>query len=99
MTGYRPRRAACTGDNQKVGRVARETVNGRGDDNIAGGELLHHKVGKIVDDALPFEPAAAGRETVEELLAQDQGEKGAEDVAATRLVPLHRDYKSLTVFG
>ena len=27
--------------NQKVGRVARETGNGRGDDNIAGGELLH----------------------------------------------------------
>ena len=40
------------------------------------------EVGKIVDDALPFEPAMAGRETVEELLAQDQSEKGAEDVAA-----------------
>ena len=40
------------------------------------------EVGKIVDDALPFEPAAADRETVDQLLAQDEGEEGAEDVAA-----------------
>jgi hypothetical protein len=29
------------GDNRKVGCVARQTVNGRGDDNVAGGEGLH----------------------------------------------------------
>ena len=40
------------------------------------------EVGEIVNDALPFEQAAAGRETVDQLLAQDEGEKGAEDVAA-----------------
>ena len=34
----------------------------------------------------------AGRETVEELLAQDQGEKGAEDVAADRGVGLVKDW-------
>jgi hypothetical protein len=31
------------------------------------------EVSKIVDDALPFEPAAAGREAVDQLLAQDKG--------------------------
>jgi hypothetical protein len=36
-----PARCNVAGDNQKVGCVARETVNGRGDDNIAGGEGLH----------------------------------------------------------
>ena len=40
------------------------------------------EVDKIVDDALPFEPAATGGEPVEKLLAQDKGEEGAEDVAA-----------------
>ena len=40
------------------------------------------EVGEIVNDALPFEPAAAGRETVDQLLAQDEGEESAEDVAA-----------------
>ena len=49
------------------------------------------EVGKIVDDALPFEPAMAGRETVEQLLAQDQGEEGAEDVAADAGVGLVKD--------
>jgi hypothetical protein len=29
------------GDHQKIGRIAREAVNGRGDDNIAGGEAAH----------------------------------------------------------
>ena len=46
------------------------------------GEADLAEVGKIVDDALPFEPAAADRETVDQLLAQDEGEEGAEDVAA-----------------
>ena len=40
------------------------------------------EIGEILDDALPFKPAAADRETVDQLLAQDQGEEGAEDVAA-----------------
>jgi len=29
------------GDNQKVGRIAREPVNGRGDHHVAGGQLLY----------------------------------------------------------
>ena len=40
------------------------------------------EVGEIVDNALPFEPAAADHETVDQLLAQDEGEEGAEDVTA-----------------
>src|SRR5579864_8228281 len=40
------------------------------------------EVGKIVDDALPFELATACRQTVRQFLAQHQGEEGAEDVAA-----------------
>jgi hypothetical protein len=49
------------------------------------------EIGEIVDDALPFEPAAADRETVDQLLAQDQGEEGAEDVAADAGVGLVED--------
>ena len=49
------------------------------------------EIGEIVDDALPFEPAAASCETVEELLAQDEREKGAEDVAANAGVGLVKD--------
>src|SRR5499433_2226563 len=49
------------------------------------------KIGEIVDDALPFEPAAADRETVDQLLAQDEGEEGAEDVAADASVGLVKD--------
>ena len=44
-------------------------------------DLDFAEIGEIVDDALPFEPAATGCEPVEQLLAQDQGEKGAGDVA------------------
>ena len=29
------------GDHQKIGRLAREAVNGRGDDDIAGREVAH----------------------------------------------------------
>ena len=49
------------------------------------------EIGEIVDDALPFEPAAADRETVDQLLAQDEGEEGAEDVAADAGVGLVED--------
>ncbi len=40
------------------------------------------EIGEIIDDALPFELAAACRQTICQFLAQHQGEEGAEDVAA-----------------
>ena len=46
------------------------------------------EVGKIVDDALPFEPTAAGREAVNQFLAQDESEKSAEDMAADASIGL-----------
>jgi hypothetical protein len=55
-------------------------------------DLDFAEIGEIVDDALPFEPAATGREPVEELLAQDQGEKGAEDVATDAGVGFMEDW-------
>jgi hypothetical protein len=41
VTGYGPGALHVAGDNEKVGRVAREPVNGRSDHRVAGGELLH----------------------------------------------------------
>src|SRR5215510_12998158 len=52
---------------------------------------MARQIGEIVDDALPFEPAAADRETVDQLLAQDEGEESAEDVAADASVGLVKD--------
>jgi hypothetical protein len=61
-----PARCNVAGDNQKVGCVARETVNGRGDDNIAGGEGLHQlfklrPVGRGAGDFLAEYFFASGR--------------------------------------
>ena len=49
------------------------------------------EIGEVVDDALPFEPAAAGGKAIEELLAQDEGEERAEDVTADAGIGLVKD--------
>jgi hypothetical protein len=54
------------GDNEKVGRVAREAINRRGDHNIAGSELLHQlaelrPVGRGAGDLLAEYLSASGR--------------------------------------
>jgi hypothetical protein len=54
------------GDHQQVGRVARKPVNGRGDDNIAGGEVLQQffklrPVGRGAGDLLAEHLFASGR--------------------------------------
>jgi hypothetical protein len=66
VTGYRPRPAACPGDNQKVGRVARQAVNGRGYHHVAGDEFLHQcaklrPVGRGASDFLAEHFFASGR--------------------------------------
>jgi hypothetical protein len=46
---------------------------------------------EILDDVGPFELVTGGEEAVLQLLAQDQGEKGAEDVAADGVVAFVED--------
>ncbi len=46
---------------------------------------------EIVDDVGPFELVADGEEAILQLLAQDQGEKGAEDVTADGVVAFVED--------
>jgi len=69
----RPGALDVAGDHQKIGRVARETVNGRGDHDIAGGEGLHQPgklrpVGRGAGDLLAenvLSLASGGAELVE----------------------------------
>ena len=66
MSGYRPGALHVAGDNQKVGRIARKAVNGRGYDNIAGYKFLHQlaklrPVGRGADDLLAEYLFAPGR--------------------------------------
>ena len=46
---------------------------------------------EILDNVGPFEVVSGGEEAVLQLLAQDQGEKGAEDVAADGVVAVVED--------
>ena len=58
---------------------AADRVDGRAGSSAQSGpaavlfDVDFTEIGKIVDDALPFEPDAARRETVDQLLAQDEG--------------------------
>jgi hypothetical protein len=49
------------------------------------------EIGEIVDASLPFEPAAACRQTIDQFLAQDEGKEGAEDGAADAGISLVED--------